>query len=67
MSRSSEHGADAEDAWLLTVAVPGRSAVDPRWMADPAAAAAGIGRAFGDFTMLCRLTAAHSTEASTGG
>ncbi|MEV0238150.1 aminoglycoside 3'-phosphotransferase [Nonomuraea sp. NPDC050786] len=39
-----EHGKDADGAWLVTAAVPGRSAVDPRWLADPAAAAAAIGR-----------------------
>ncbi len=39
-----EHGADADGAWLVTAAVPGRSAVDTRWLADPATAAAGIGR-----------------------
>jgi kanamycin kinase len=37
------HGSDAEGAWLVTAAVPGRSAVDPRWLADGAAAAAAIG------------------------
>jgi kanamycin kinase len=39
-----EHGTDAEGAWLVTAAVPGRSAVEPRWKADPATAAAAIGR-----------------------
>jgi kanamycin kinase len=42
--RVIEHGADADGAWLVTEAVPGRSAVDPRWSADPAAAAVAIGR-----------------------
>jgi kanamycin kinase len=39
-----EHGADAAGAWLVTAAVPGRTAIDRRWRADPATAAAGIGR-----------------------
>jgi len=39
-----EHGADAEGTWLLTAAVPGRSAVDPRWTAHPRTAAAAIGQ-----------------------
>ncbi|GGO29986.1 putative phosphotransferase [Microbispora rosea subsp. aerata] len=38
------HGSDARGAWLVTAALPGRSAVDPRWTADPATAAAAIGR-----------------------
>ena len=37
-------GADADGSWLVTAAVPGRSAVDPRWIARPAAAATAIGR-----------------------
>jgi kanamycin kinase len=36
-------GADRDGAWLLTAAVPGRSAVDPRWLGEPATAAAAIG------------------------
>ncbi|WET79002.1 aminoglycoside 3'-phosphotransferase [Amycolatopsis sp. QT-25] len=39
-----DHGTDAEGAWLITAAVPGRSAVEPRWKAQPAIAAAAIGR-----------------------
>jgi len=42
--RVIEHGADADGAWLLTAAVPGTSAVDPRWSLTPATAAAAIGR-----------------------
>ncbi|MEV8635055.1 aminoglycoside 3'-phosphotransferase [Streptosporangium sp. NPDC051023] len=42
--RVIEHGADADGAWLVTAALPGRSAVDSRWIADPATAAAAIGR-----------------------
>ncbi|WP_308282840.1 aminoglycoside 3'-phosphotransferase [Pseudonocardia nigra] len=39
-----EHGLDGDGAWLVTAAVPGRSAVDARWLADPVTAAAAIGR-----------------------
>jgi kanamycin kinase len=39
-----EQGADTQGAWLVTSAVPGRSAVDARWVACPEIAAAGIGR-----------------------
>lgn len=39
-----EHGTDADGAWLVTAAVPGRSAVDPRWVTEPATAAVAIGR-----------------------
>jgi kanamycin kinase len=39
-----QYGADAVGEWLVTAAVPGRSAVDARWRADPVTAAAGIGR-----------------------
>ena len=34
---------DDEGEWLLTGAVPGRSAVDPRWLADPLRAVTAIG------------------------
>ncbi len=39
-----DHGADADGSWLVTSAAPGRSALDPRWLAQPATAAAAIGR-----------------------
>jgi kanamycin kinase len=39
-----EQGSDGDGAWLVTRAVPGRSAVDPRWLGDGATAAAAIGR-----------------------
>jgi kanamycin kinase len=39
-----EHGVDGDASWLVTTPVPGRSAVDPRWIADPATAAVGIGQ-----------------------
>jgi kanamycin kinase len=42
--RVLEQGGDADGTWLVTAEVPGRSAVDPRWIAEPAAAAAAIGR-----------------------
>lgn len=38
-----EHGADDETEWLVTRALPGLSAVDPRWLADPATAVRGVG------------------------
>ncbi|WP_431941425.1 aminoglycoside 3'-phosphotransferase [Nocardia grenadensis] len=41
--RVLEHGADNEGAWLVTAEVAGRSAVEPRWVAEPATAAAAIG------------------------
>ena len=37
------HGADDEGEWLLTAGLPGRSAVDPRWLADPGPAVDAIG------------------------
>ena len=39
-----DQGADADGRWLVTSAVPGRSAVDPHWAARPAIAAAAIGQ-----------------------
>ncbi|MCR2813274.1 aminoglycoside 3'-phosphotransferase [Microbacterium sp. zg.Y1090] len=36
-------GADAADEWLVTSALPGRSAVDPRWVAEPAVAVRALG------------------------
>ena len=39
-----EQGADDRGSWLVTSAMPGRSAVDPRWVVRPETAAAGIGR-----------------------
>jgi kanamycin kinase len=39
-----EHGADSDGAWLITAAVPGRPATDPRWVANPRTAAGAIGR-----------------------
>jgi aminoglycoside phosphotransferase len=36
-------GADEAGSWLVTSALPGQSAVMPRWQADPAAAVAAIG------------------------
>ena len=38
-----EVGADAEAGWLTTAALPGTSAVDARWVADPAPAVRAIG------------------------
>ena len=41
--RVLDHGTDAHDEWLVTAALPGRSAVDPRWIAEPAAAVRALG------------------------
>jgi len=41
--RVLEEGADATTEWLVTAAMPGRSAVDPRWVAEPAVAVRAIG------------------------
>jgi len=38
-----EFGADDEGGWLVTAALPGRSAVDPRWTAEPRTAVRAIG------------------------
>lgn len=38
-----DHGVDDDGEWLLTAGVPGRSAVDPRWLADPGPAVDAIG------------------------
>lgn len=36
-------GQDADHEWLVTAALPGRSAVDPRWRDDPRTAVRGVG------------------------
>jgi kanamycin kinase len=41
--RVLEEGRDDGGAWLLTAAVPGESAVHPRWLRDPATAVTAIG------------------------
>ncbi|MGC5171807.1 phosphotransferase [Microbacterium sp. DT81.1] len=41
--RMIEYGADADAEWLVTEALPGESAVAPRWLADPATAVRAIG------------------------
>jgi kanamycin kinase len=38
-----DEGRDDDGAWLVTAALPGRSAVDPRWLADPLPAVTAIG------------------------
>lgn len=38
-----EVGDDGAHEWLVTRALPGRSAVDPRWLADPATAVRAVG------------------------
>ena len=42
--RVLDQGEDADGAWLVTRAVPGRSAVEARWAGDPVVAATSIGR-----------------------
>ncbi len=42
--RVLEQGADADGVWLVTAPVPGRSAVDTRWLEDPVTAATAIGQ-----------------------
>ncbi len=37
-------GGNAEGHWLVTAALPGASAVTPRWKADPHAATVGLGK-----------------------
>ena len=37
------HGGNDDGEWLLTAGLPGRSAVDPRWLADPQPAVHAIG------------------------
>ncbi|PCE15110.1 aminoglycoside phosphotransferase [Microbacterium sp. SZ1] len=39
-----EQGRDAGHEWLVTAALSGRSAVDPRWIADPETAVRAVGR-----------------------
>lgn len=40
-----EAGSDAADEWLVTRAIPGESAVAPRWVAEPATAVRAVGEA----------------------
>lgn len=42
--RVIEEGRDAAHEWLVTVGVAGLSAVDPRWIAEPARAVRALGR-----------------------
>lgn len=42
--RVLEEGRDATHEWLVTAAVPGLSAVDPRWIAEPERAVRALGR-----------------------
>jgi kanamycin kinase len=41
--RVLDHGGDGGFDWLVTAAIPGRSAVDPRWLAEPATAVRAVG------------------------
>lgn len=38
-----DHGDDDTHEWLITAAIDGRSAVDPRWVAEPAMAVRAVG------------------------
>ncbi|MEU2626454.1 aminoglycoside 3'-phosphotransferase [Kitasatospora sp. NPDC007106] len=38
-----DEGADDEGSWLVTAGLPGRSAVDGRWLREPAAAVRAVG------------------------
>ena len=38
-----ERGGDDSHEWIVTVALAGRSAVDPRWIAEPATAVRAVG------------------------
>ncbi len=40
-----DQGQDADHEWLVTAALPGRSAVDPRWSDDPDTAVRAVGEA----------------------
>lgn len=40
-----DQGSDAEHEWLVTAALPGRSAVDPRWRDSPELAVRAVGTA----------------------
>lgn len=39
-----DEGRDATHEWIVTDGLPGRSAVDPRWISDPARAVVALGR-----------------------
>ena len=41
--RVLDEGADGTHEWIVTAALPGRSAVDPRWIADAATAVRAVG------------------------
>jgi kanamycin kinase len=41
--RVLDQDADGDGAWLVTAALPGRSAVDPRWRGEPRTAVMAIG------------------------
>ncbi len=43
--RVLEHGEDETEEWMVTAAVEGLSAVDPRWAAEPATAVRAVGEA----------------------
>lgn len=66
-------GGDDEHEWLVTRALPGLSAVDPRWLAEPAVAVRAVGEGLRalhdalpvedcpfDWTVPARLRSAHA-------
>lgn len=63
--RLFELGSDDDGSWIVTKAVPGQSAVDDRWKAEPARAVAAIGaglRAFHDALPVVRCPFSWSVE-----
>ena len=44
VARPLGQGADESGSWLIATALPGQSAVAPRWLADPRTAVTAIGR-----------------------
>nr|BFF16324.1 hypothetical protein GCM10025699_76270 [Microbacterium flavescens] len=58
--RVLEIGSDDDGDYLLTAGLPGRSAVDARWVAAPEAAVRAAGRGCACCTTRCRSTSARS-------
>lgn len=42
--RVLDRGSDVEGSWIVTAALPGTNAVEPRWLAEPAPAVTAIGK-----------------------
>ena len=58
-------GADEAGSWLVTSALPGQSAVMPRWQADPAVAAAAIGAGLRAMHVQSKVLAFSLSSSST--